>query len=242
MHQESFTLDHWTEKDYRHLVRLLEQKAEEEYRQFSARLIPGGEPILGVRMPALRALGKQISQGAWREYLTLCKTDTFEEIVLKGIVIGLAPACLEELRDLTDGYVPLITNWAACDYFWCGLKRVKKYREDFLPKIQEYLVSENPWAKRTGLVLLRSHYVTEAHAEKIPLWAERSICGHYYVQMAHAWLLAECYTKFPQQTYRYLQNCRLEADILNKMVQKIRDSNRVSEEWKEKATAFRRKL
>ena len=197
---------------------------------------------MGVRVPKLRALGKQISQGCWREYLQLCKTETFEEIVLQGIVIGLVPVSFQELCILSDGYVSLVKNWAVCDYFCAGLKRVKKYREEFLPQIFNYLVSENPWMKRVALVLLRTYYVTEEYVEKLPVWAERTVCGHYYVQMAHAWLLAECYTKFPKETYQYLKNCCLETEILNKTVQKIRDSYRISNEWKELATVFRRKL
>lgn len=242
MRQDGYTLDCWTERDYKSLMSFLRRNAEEGYRQFSEKLIPESEPILGVKKPFLRMVGKQISQGNWREYLTFCRNDTFEEIVLQGIVIGLAPVNFDELCTLCDAYIPLIKNWAACDFFCCGLKRVKKFRKGFLPKIQAYLISENPWERRVALVLLRAHYMTEEYVEQLLVWAQESVCEHYYVQMAHAWLLAKCYTKYPEQTYQYLKDCCLGPEILNKAVQKIRDSYRVSEEWKEKATIFRRKL
>lgn len=240
MKRESFVLDHWTEKDYGGLVKFLKGQADEAYRQFNEKLIPESEPIFGVRMPLLRKLGKQISQGNYEEYLALCKNDSFEEIVLRGIVIGLLPVGFEELCALTDEYIPAVKNWASCDYFCGGLKRVKKFRKEFLPKIQKYLVSGNPWERRVGLVLLRAHYVTEEYIDRILVSAQSSLCEHYYVQMAHAWLIAECYTKFPERTYRYLQNAGLSSDVLSKAIQKIRDSYRVDAEWKEKASLLKR--
>lgn len=41
----------------------LDALAEENYRKFSARLLPPGEHVLGVRLPALRRLAKRIAAG-----------------------------------------------------------------------------------------------------------------------------------------------------------------------------------
>ncbi len=241
MKAESFILDNWSEKEYSRLVKYLNKEAEDEYRQFSQGLIPDCKNILGVRMPKLRELAKYISKGNWREYITFCKSGTFEEIVLKGAVIGLAEVNFEEFLQLVKDYISLVDNWAICDYFCAGLKLVKKYKKELLPEIIGFLESENPWIKRVGLVLLKVAYVDEEYVSKILSLAEKTICEHYYVQMAHAWLVAECYTKFPQITHSYLEKCSLSSEILNKAVQKIRDSYRVNSEWKEKVVIFRRK-
>ncbi len=241
MKAESFILDNWTEKEYSRLVKYLNKEAEDEYRQFSEKLIPDSKNILGVRMPKLREMAKYISKGNWREYIKICKNDTFEEIVLHGAVIGLAQVNLEEFSQLVKAYIPLVDNWAICDYFCGGLKQVKKYKKEFLPEIISYLESQNPWTKRVGLVILKAFYIDEESVGKVLSLAEKTICEHYYVQMAHAWLVAECYTKFPQITHLYLEKCGLSKEILNKAVQKIRDSYRVSDDWKEKVIIFRRK-
>lgn len=241
MKAEDFTLDQWSKKEYGRLLKYLRAEAEDEYRQFHSRLIPDCGEMLGVRMPKLRALGKRIVQGNWREYLNVCQNGIFEERVLRGIVIGLAPVNFDELRALADGYIPLINNWALCDYFCSGLKRVKKFEKEFLPNVREYLASDSPWYRRAGLVFLRGYYVKKEYLDDIFSWAEQTVCEHYYVQMAHAWLIAECYTKFPEETYAYLTGCCLNQEILNKAVQKIRDSYRVDEIWKERALVFRRK-
>lgn len=241
MNAESFILDNWSEKEYSRLVKYLRKEAEDEYRQFSEKLIPDCKNILGVRIPKLRALAKYISKGNWREYIKICKNNTFEEIVLKGAVISLVQVNFEEFLKLVKEYVPLVDNWAICDYFCSGLKQIKKYKKEFLPEIIGFLESENPWIKRVGLVLLKVGYVDEEYVSEVLTLAEKTICEHYYVQMAHAWLVAECYTKFPQITHSYLEKCKLNGEILNKAVQKIRDSYRVNNEWKEKVVTFRRK-
>ena len=58
----------------RQLVRL----AEERYRAFSARLLPPGTRLLGVRLPRLRYLAREIAGSDWRAYLEAAGKDTFE--------------------------------------------------------------------------------------------------------------------------------------------------------------------
>ena len=67
----------------------LEQLAEPAYREFSAGLLPGTGNILGVRLPRLRALAKELARGDWRAALE--QEDVFfEETMLRGMVIGAA--------------------------------------------------------------------------------------------------------------------------------------------------------
>ena len=72
----------------------IEELSEPSYQQFSARLIPNvkAERIRGVRLPHLRKLAKEIVKGDWRAYLEE-KSEvekTFEETMLRGLVIGYA--------------------------------------------------------------------------------------------------------------------------------------------------------
>ena len=47
----------------------LEQLGEESYKQFNQKLIPGTDHIIGVRLPVLRKLAKEIAKQDWRQYL-----------------------------------------------------------------------------------------------------------------------------------------------------------------------------
>ena len=49
---------------------------------------PGTSNILGVRLPILRKLAKKIIRGDWRAYLASAQDQSFEEIMLQGMVIG----------------------------------------------------------------------------------------------------------------------------------------------------------
>ncbi len=68
----------------------LEQHADEKYRNLSAGLLPGVHSILGVRIPELRRMAKQMARREWRENLQQLSDDTFEEIMLQGMIIGYA--------------------------------------------------------------------------------------------------------------------------------------------------------
>ena len=71
--------------------------AEEEYRKFSSGLIPNVDNILGVRIPLLRKLAKEIARGDWRSFLAAADDEYFEETMQQGIVIGHVKADAEEL-------------------------------------------------------------------------------------------------------------------------------------------------
>ena len=61
----------------------------------------------------------------------------------------------------------------------------------------------------------------------------------YYVNMAMAWLLCECFIKQKAKTISYLQNHKLNKFTINKMISKCCDSYRVSKEDKEYLKQFR---
>ena len=43
--------------------------AEEDYKEFNKKLLPGVEHVIGIRLPALRKLAKEIAKEDYRTYL-----------------------------------------------------------------------------------------------------------------------------------------------------------------------------
>ena len=83
----------------------LDQLGEESYRQFNQKLIPGTDYIIGVRLPALRKLAKEIAKQDWRAYLKEALEEVndqsaHEEIMLQGLVIGYAKMSTQERMPL----------------------------------------------------------------------------------------------------------------------------------------------
>ena len=125
---------------------------DEKYRKFSSGLTPGTNNILGVRLPALRKIGKRIAKADWRSYLETAQVDSFEETLLQGMVIGYADVELPERLMLIKDFIPKIDNWSICDSFCTGLKFTKKHKEEVWLFLQPYLKSKEVYEIRFGVV------------------------------------------------------------------------------------------
>lgn len=67
------------------------------YREFHSSLIPGADNILGVRIPQLRTMAKEIAKKEdWRTFVEATDTLYYEETMLQGMVIGRAKMEPEE--------------------------------------------------------------------------------------------------------------------------------------------------
>ncbi|MDO5774218.1 MAG: DNA alkylation repair protein [Spirochaetales bacterium] len=103
----------------------------------------------------------------------------------------------------------------------------------------EYIKSEEPFVRRWGYVLFISR-LGRGHAEQLlPLMKND---GHYYVQMGEAWLIAELAVTEPENVHKWMATCGLDYKICGKAIQKICDSYRISQDWKEKFKELRAEL
>jgi len=219
----------------------LKDLAQEEYRKFISSLIPGDAVILGVRLPLIRNIAKEIARGDWREYLANADDEYFEEIMLQGLVIGLVKTDVEERLRLIASFVPKIRNWSVCDSFCAGLKFVKKNKERVREFLQPYLSSEQEFDLRFAVVIIMNYFIEDEYIDRILKLLDGIRHEGYYVKMAIAWALSECYVKFPQKTMKYLQHNSLEDFTYNKALQKIIESNRVDKGTKDLMRRMKRK-
>ncbi len=143
------------------------QYAEPEYRDFSAALVPGAKPLLGVRLPKLRAIAKDIAKGDWRSEVDsaqdACADVYFEETMLRGMIIGYGTAKKdtaqeEGIRYLAQ-FVPMIDDWSVCDSFCNSFTFANRHRDAVWEAIQGYLYSDKEFEVRVALILLLSQYL-----------------------------------------------------------------------------------
>ena len=207
---------------------------------------------LGVRLPALRKLAKQLAREDWQTALEALRTanrsgkssSLYEELMLEGMLIGLADSvgiARRQQLDLIADFVPLIDNWGICDSFCAGLKLFEKEKESGWAFLQPFLQSRREYEIRFGLVMLLDYFVEQEYLPRI--WAVMDALDHpgYYVQMAAAWAVSICYVRFPEETCAYLQNSRLDIFTFNKALQKITESRCVSAQEKERIRLMRKK-
>lgn len=65
------------------------------------------------------------------------------------------------------------------------------------------------FSTRAGLVFLRGYVSSEWLQVIFEAVEGAASCEEYYVRMAAAWLIAECFIKFPEETLSYLRVSKL---------------------------------
>lgn len=224
----------------RELLEELESLADPAYKEFNDKLLPGVSTAYGIRLPQLRQLAKRLLRGAPVEYLRRLPPRTFEETMLRGMVIGGLKLSWEEKRPYVEEFLPHIDNWAVCDSFCGGLK--PRSPSDAL-MMWEFLkplyTSTMEYEARFAAVMQLSHFVDREHLQEgFALLTAASHPG-YYARMAVAWALSVWYVKFPKETRTLLEERILEPWVQNKAIQKVRESLRVSREEKDALLALK---
>ncbi|MED4402418.1 DNA alkylation repair protein [Metabacillus fastidiosus] len=212
-----------------------------DYQKFAAVLIPNINNILGVRLPELRKIAKQIAKDDWHTYLETAENEYFEEIMLQGMVIGYVKTDIEEILPYVAAFVPKINNWSVCDSFCTGLKFTKENKRLVWEFLQLYLSSEKEYEIRFGVVMLLNFYIETEYIGKVLNLLEGVKHEGFYAKMAVAWALSICYVKIPDLTMKYLKNNKLDDFTYNKALQKIVESNRVNKETKSLIRSMKRR-
>ncbi len=224
------------------IIQQLFENQDTKFRDFHAKLIPGVEGVIGVRMPVLRNLAKQIVGGDYTTYLQESRNfEYYEEKMVYGLVLGAIRRDFATVMVHLRRFVPHIDNWAVCDSLSSSLKEVRKHREATLPYLVECCSATEEYTIRFGVVMLLFHYTDDEHIEILLREYDAITSDAYYVRMGVAWAVAECFTKCRQRTLEYLQNNRLDDWTHNKAIQKIRESLRISAEDKALVQTLKRK-
>ena len=235
------SIKHENALDKESIKQKLRSLADEKYRKFSAGLIPGVDNMLGVRLPELRKLGKELSKEDWQAYLTDADDEYYEETMLQGIVIGLVKTDVEQKLCLIAGFIPKIRNWAVCDSFSAGLVFVKKNKQRVWNFLKTYFDSGREFELRFAAVMLMDYFIDDEHIDEVLKLLGGIRHEGYYVKMAVAWALSVCFVKFPEKTMQYLKNSFLDDFTYNKALQKIVESNRVDGNTKTLIRSMKRK-
>jgi len=222
------------------IKRQLHELSEETYRKFAASLIPTIDNVLGVRIPVLRQLARQIAKGDWQKYLKTADDEFFEEVMLQGLVIAYAKVNERERLSLIGEFVPQIDNWSVCDSFCNSLKFTVKHRPLVWEFLRQYVASDQEYEARFAVVMMLNYYITEEYIERVLAIFEQIDHQGYYVKMAVAWALSMCYVQFPEKTMSYLQMNTLDTFTYNKALQKITESLRIDAKTKEQIKSMKR--
>ena len=214
------------------------------YRDFHSRLMPNVEKnlIIGVRMPALRKLAKELvknSPGEVDEFMKSLPHKYYEENNLHGAFIGLLAKTTEEALDMIDEFLPFVDNWATCDglppkIFVKDLSQVRK-------RIMPWLDSRETYRVRFAIVTMLGYFLDEEFKQEDLEVLAKLKCEEYYINMAIAWYYSFALIKQYEETVKLFECGALDRWIHNKSIQKAIESYRVTPEHKDYLRKLRMK-
>lgn len=216
------------------------KKQDLKYKEFHSSLCPNVDKIIGVRVPQLRAMAKEIAGKDYVQFFKEIKDEYYEELLLQGLVIGYVKISIEETFKYLKEFVPKINSWAVCDTTCSNLKITKKNMKEMWNFLEQYINSDKEYEIRFALVMYLNYYLTEDYIDKILEKVDKIINKEYYVQMAIAWLLSFAYIEQKEKTEKYLMKNNLDKFTQNKSIQKICESFRVSDSEKKRLRQYKK--
>ena len=210
----------------------LQALADEKLANFSSGLNPNCKSMLGVRLPELRKIAKEIAKADYKGFLEEGPETYFEYETLKAYVLGYAKDDIETILSYADCFIPKIKDWSVNDSFCQNFTIARKYPERVFDWLMGYAKKEEEFSQRVAAVLLMSHFLVPEYIEKVLAVMDILQYDGYYTKMGVAWCVATAYAKFPKETAAYLGNNKLQDWTYNKAIQKMCESYRVSDEDK----------
>ncbi len=212
----------------------LKSLQDKKYKEFHSKLCPGTNNIIGIRIPVLRKYAKTLlKENDFKLLINNIDDEYYEEIMLQGMLIGLAKSDFNEIKPYIENFIPKIDNWAICDTFCAGLKIAKKYKKEMWNLINKYIAINKEFYIRFAVVMILDYYIEEEYIEADLEIFNNIKSDKYYVQMAVAWAISICFIKYYDKTIEYMKTANLDKFTYNKAIQKAIESYRITKKKKE---------
>ena len=202
------------------------------YQAFQSKLIPTMDPalVIGVRMPALRKLAKELAGTPDAEvFLKELPHRYYEENNLHGLLISALPDYAAAAAALED-FLPHVDNWATCDLL--SPRAFRRHPPELPEQIRRWIRDERPYTVRFGLGMLMQFYLDGEFRPAYLDLAAGVRREEYYVRMMAAWYFATALAKQYDAAIPYLEERRLDRWTHNKTIQKAVESFRITPEQK----------
>ena len=209
-------------------------QGNETYAAFNKRIVNTKMPVIGVRVPDLRRLARELApdmSAADISKLLTVQNKSFDYVLLCGLLITHARLDDQMAIDLVKQYLPHVDSWAHIDIF--VEKKLRFAGEIWWDFVLECLRSEAEFTVRYGIVSLMTNFLDEAHIDQVFAALRNVKYDGYYVKMALAWLYATSAVHFFELTLAELENEHIDAWTRNKSYQKMRESRRFTPEEQE---------
>lgn len=195
-------------------------------------------PCIAVPSTEIDKISKQIFKGNYISFLDLWIWDNHSTTLIFGKILNK----IKDFKTLKNYLIPYsekADNWSTIDCLKFNFTNSNIY--DFITLSKDLINSKFTFSRRLSLIILLKLLSFEDCTQVcFDLLNKLSNENEYYVNMAGAWLLAECMTKYKDKTILFYQQNITNDFIINKSISKCRDSFRISKEDKEYLLRFKR--
>lgn len=209
------------------------ENIDEKYAEFNNPIANcEGYPTIGVRVPVIKKLAKSVPISARDNVLNgfFVDTDlTYETVLFAGVLAARKGEYYSETREYLSRLIPLFRSWAHVD---CVTPCLRWADKDALWNDFRYLLDcAGQYEKRFYIMIMFSCCLSDEYIDKILETLRYNVTyGQYYVDMAAAWLLAECLVKYYDKALPLFTEKVFPKFVHNKAIQKARESFRISPE------------
>lgn len=216
------------------IKRELIELSEPKYKEFSSKLTPNVDNILGVRLPKLRQLAKRIAKSNYEIFFKENDDEFFELAMLEGMIIGYLSS--DKQKEYIKNFIPKINNWAVCDSFCSGLKCFKNNPDKQF--LEPFFKSNKEYELRFGFVVLLNYFIDNDY-KYVMSKIESFNNEQYYAKMAAAWCLSICIIKKYTQCLNDLKMLKIHPWVYKKGITKAIESLRLDKNQKDELKKLR---
>lgn len=225
------------------ILEILYRHQDIGYGDFISKLIPtlSREKFIGIRSPEYKKIIKDIYNEIPDEIEDFMKNlpHKFHEENILHVVLICSIKDYEECISKLEKFLPYVDNWAVSDII--SPKIFKKNRELLIHKIKEWLNKSEPYTQRVAMILLKNNYLEKEFKLEYLNWVSQIKSNEYYVNMMIAWFFTEALIKQWDSTIAFLTENKLDVWVHNKIIQKARESYKMSSDQKEYLKSLKRK-
>jgi 3-methyladenine DNA glycosylase AlkD len=230
----------WTENDKPLFLAYLKSFEQKDKESWARNILNTKLELLCLPTKTIYSIVDEICKGNCQSFLDLQIFNNYESIAIYGKLVSK----IEDFDLLTfylNQYTFVMENWAHCDLLSFNINKSNK--EQFLALSEQYLQDEKVFTRRLGLMILFQMVKDES---VLPIIFNKlkglNQENEYYVIMMAGWLLSECIIKYKNQTLDFLTATKdLNKKIVNKGIQKSRESRRLTQDEKDQLLSFKRK-
>ena len=164
------------------VLKQLYEMQDLKYKEFDSSLCPNVDNIIGVQVPKLRAIVKELVKEKQREYLELENIEYYEEKVIQGLMIGMSNLTIEDTKKYLEKFIPKIDSWAVCDIVCSSLKLAKKYQKEIWEFLENYIKSDKEFEIRFVVVMYLDYFLNNEYIDGVIKNISKILFKYFFIE------------------------------------------------------------